>query len=321
MDYTEYTSIKNRFNGTPNLCDLFKLIAIETWKRIEFAYLKPGVKIYETTITQNLIFTINAYNDQYNLNIEIFEADDEKTNGNDFELIIKFPKEGIEYYAPIQAKKVYKNEKYTSMDHGNQIATLINYAADRNAIPFYLLYNFSPDVTHNSVNYPSPFELTGCTLIKAEHLFNNYYNQRTIYKRDGTTTLGWQIPNFENLNPIPSFPWHQIVCPDSAQSLLELLFAKDIAVGIDLNNIDKSKNNYGFFPLDSFKENKGWTSIKSLSAPSNKIDKINDEIYYRVEHDIDNISKAKNNIDKLKQESERNYPEFLPKSRIIISKG
>ena len=71
MDYTEYTAVKNRFAATPNLCDLFKLLAIETWKRIEYAYLKPRVKVFETTITQNLIFSINAYNDQYNLNIEI----------------------------------------------------------------------------------------------------------------------------------------------------------------------------------------------------------------------------------------------------------
>src|SRR5688500_3943716 len=102
MDYTEYTAVKKRFMSTPNLCDLFKLLAIETWKRIEYAYLKPGIKVFETTITQNLIFTINAYNDQYNLDIEIFEALNENVNGNDFELIIKFPAEGLEYYAPIQ---------------------------------------------------------------------------------------------------------------------------------------------------------------------------------------------------------------------------
>ena len=93
MDYTEYTAAKNRLGVNPNLCDLFKLLAIETWKRIEYAYIKERIKVYETTLTQNLIFSINAYSDQYGLNIDIFEATDEKTNGNDLELIIKYPDE------------------------------------------------------------------------------------------------------------------------------------------------------------------------------------------------------------------------------------
>lgn len=105
MDYTEYTAVKNKFITSHNLCDLFKLLSIETRKRIEYAYLKPGIKVFETTITQNLIFSINAYNDQYGLNIEIFEARDEATNGNDLELVIRYPSYGVEFYAPIQAKK------------------------------------------------------------------------------------------------------------------------------------------------------------------------------------------------------------------------
>ncbi|MES1218871.1 MAG: hypothetical protein ABUT20_25420 [Bacteroidota bacterium] len=81
MEYTEYTAVKNKFISAPNLCDLFKLLSIETWKRMEYAYLKPSARLFETTITQNIIFTINAYNDQYGLNIQILEAEDEKTNG------------------------------------------------------------------------------------------------------------------------------------------------------------------------------------------------------------------------------------------------
>lgn len=105
MNFTEYTTIKNKFSSSPNLCELFKLLSIETWKRIEYAYMKPGVKVFETTLTQNIIFTINAYNDQYGLNIEIYESLNERVNGNDMELIIKYPKDGVEYYAPIQARK------------------------------------------------------------------------------------------------------------------------------------------------------------------------------------------------------------------------
>ncbi len=112
MEYTEYTVVKNKFAAKPNLCDLFMLLSIETWKRIEYSFLRPGGRINETTLTQNIIFTINAFTDQYGLDIVILEALDEKRNGNDFELIIKFPKENLEFYTPIQAKKIYKNGKY-----------------------------------------------------------------------------------------------------------------------------------------------------------------------------------------------------------------
>lgn len=105
MDYTVYTSVKDKFAATPNLCDLFKLLSIETWKRMEHAYLKRGMKVFETTITQNLIFTINAFNEQYNLNIDIFEAADERTNGNDFELIIRFPNEECRILCSCTIKK------------------------------------------------------------------------------------------------------------------------------------------------------------------------------------------------------------------------
>jgi hypothetical protein len=74
MDYTVYTAVKNQFTANPNLCDLFKLLSIETWKRIEYSYSRARVKVFETTITQNLIFSINAYKDQFGLDIEILEA-------------------------------------------------------------------------------------------------------------------------------------------------------------------------------------------------------------------------------------------------------
>src|SRR5688500_9990995 len=124
MDYTVYTAVKNQFTAQPNLCDLFKLLSIETWKRIEYAYIKPRIKVYETTITKNLIFTINANNEQFYMNIDILEALDEKTNGNDFELIIRYPGEGLEFYTTIQAKKINRHGKYSTMDHGVQIQSL-----------------------------------------------------------------------------------------------------------------------------------------------------------------------------------------------------
>ena len=53
VDFTNYTSIQREFYINKSLCNLFKLLAVETWKRLEFIYMKPYIKLYETTITQN----------------------------------------------------------------------------------------------------------------------------------------------------------------------------------------------------------------------------------------------------------------------------
>ncbi|MCW3102318.1 MAG: hypothetical protein JWO09_758 [Bacteroidetes bacterium] len=336
MDYTQYTVVKNHFIKSPNLCDLFKLLSIETWKRMEYAYLKPGVKIYETTITQNLIFSINAYNDQYNLKIQILEADDEATNGNDFELVIRFPAEGVEFYAPVQAKKIYKNGKYSSMDHGDQIVSLQNYARARRAVPFYLLYNFAPSPLH--IDLTDPMELTGCTLLSAEYLHENFYNKRK--KRGSSSELAWTLPSFFDLNPSPSFPWHQIVCPGNSQSLFDHLFEKKVWKESELKKrISEGEAVNGFFTLNTFNRDKGWSDVKDLKVPfsyDNKLisskeaeipEKYRDIIGKNITKDLMNneISKdlesggKKRGLKKM-SEIEKVYPDFSPKSRIIISK-
>lgn len=68
------------------------------------------------------------------------------------------------------------------MEHGNQILSLINYAKRKNAIPFYLLYNYSSELGCRFSKIINPEEALGCTLIPASYLFNNYYNKRKIRK-------------------------------------------------------------------------------------------------------------------------------------------
>jgi hypothetical protein len=324
MDYTHYTSVKNRFTASPNLCDLFKLLSIETWKRIEYAYLKFGVKVFETTITQNIIFSINAYSDQYGLDIEIFEAENERVNGNDFELIIRFPSDGLEYYAPIQAKKIYRDGRYHSMDHGDQIQSLMRYADSKGAKALYLLYNFDPSPI-GGASFPVPAELIGCTLISAEYLFNNHYNKRK--KRNGDET--WIIPEFNDLNPTHAFCWHELVCPGKADDLYKKAQTKGI---IEKSNMDSvsvitSANNdfkSGFFPINTFKQ-EGWENIKNISVrkdeqfkksePELQNDKLNypDE-GYSIEKSPDEKSVGRQSLKEKKR-----FPIFSPKSRIIIS--
>lgn len=318
MDYTQYTAVKNRFIATPNLCDLFKLLAIETWKRIEYAYLKSGVKVFETTITQNLIFSINAYNDQYNLNIDIFEALDENKNGNDFELIIRFPADGVCYYAPIQAKKIYRTGKYNSIDHGVQIESLLDYGNKMNAKPFYLLYNFTTNPIKNGVTLTTPKELTGCTMVSAEYLFRNHYNQRR--KRNGA--LAWIIPDFYDLNPNEAFPWHELVCPNNALELYNKLLNKN---GLEENQVYHVEdlvilnNNLkqGFYPLDSFEQDKGWINVKELNVNAKE-----DTKYFTENTNLKQSQKGYQleTISNKSSREENVYSEFSPKCRIIINK-
>lgn len=315
MDYTEYTAAKNRLSSSPNLCDLFKLLSIETWKRIEYAYLRKGIKVFETTITQNLIFSINAYNDQYGLGIEIFEAADEKTNGNDFELIIKFPAEGLEFYSPVQAKKTYRDGKYLSMDHGDQIDSLINYALKTKSTPLYLLYNFTSAPTGTLTSIKNPIDLFGCTLIPASYLHSNYYKKRSRVKADGTTELTWKIPNFNDLNPSPAFPWHKIVCPDSSTKLRKVLEDAGIIKPIDSKGsvgLVKLDDVQGFYPIGTFIKDANWKNITDVSFP--KYDDGAQFVGRKL--DDDNFSVQSDSIDSAPK---RLHKSFAPRSRIILS--
>jgi hypothetical protein len=325
MDYTEYTSVKKRFDRDTNLCDLFKLLSIETWKRMEYAYLHTGVKVFETTITQNLLFTINAYNDQYKLDIDIFEAKSEKTNGNDFELIIKFPEYNTEYYAPVQAKKVYRNGLYHSMDHGAQIESLMRYAEKHDAQPLYLLYNYVSPPLRKGVKLTSPPELSGCTVINAKYLMENFYKKRTKLKRDGSSVKAWKIPSFYDLNPTRAFPWHELVCQSNPKELARfmgvfLLGKKTVPLKTEALVLFSKEFKQGFHPINTYSSGTDWLKISEINVkPASKGEHFisSEEIMYLPDN------KSEKQIQKIKRienASEKKYPNFSPRSRIVITK-
>jgi hypothetical protein len=300
MDFTKYTAVKNNFVSSPNLCDLFKLLSIETWKRIEYAYLKRGIKVYETTLTQNILFTINVYNDQFNLNIDIYESLNENVSGNDIELIIRYPVSGIEFYSPIQAKKVYRDGMYQSMEHGNQINSLINYAKRKNAVPFYILYNYSSELGSVFSNIINPEEALGCTLIPASYLYNNYYNTRKIKKGKNRGNYAWEIPSFSDLNPTPAFSWYELVCHKKSYQLYNQFVNKGLIKGKLIEHskdIIKSNDEIpnGFFALNTFEESSRWINIKNIYG----------EIYW--------------NNDDNRESPESTSLIFSPKTRIVIT--
>lgn len=307
IDFSHFTAAKNSFEGNPGLCNLFKFLSIETWKRLEFTYIKPKIKVFETTLTQNIAFTISAYANEYpGLLIDIWEADDESANGNDLEVVIVFSKYGFNFYAPVQAKKIYRNGHYYAMEHGDQIEKLIDYAEDEGGYPLYLLYNYVDPIPSN-LNPEN--ELYGCSIIDAYYLHSHHYNARIKKKRDGTRVPAWQIPHFDDLHPRHAFPWHELVCDVSPSRLYErLLRISDMAQKIppidkDALSTESKKESWKKYPGLIEKDAlsyRGWFKSEDKEILSNKKDK-----YFR------------------QMESQENYFKkdyvFNPQTRIVIT--
>lgn len=319
MYFDELTNIKREFEKSKDICDLFKLLSVETWKRIEYAYLNAGVKVFETTLTQNLIFTLHSLSDQYKLNINIYEADNEKTNGNDFELIIRFPDEQIEYYAPVQAKLLYRNGKYKALNKKGQIDDLLDYGNSSGSSPLYLFYNCVTPPWKQDIGLIQPIEIYGCTMIGASRLKEVLSGDRTGKR---VQTLG-----FYNLTPSDAFPWHELVCPHSSAALLETLSGRKVIecrTGGELDVAPKDRAlNLGMYPLDTIQmqEQPGyWKKVGDLFVESVE----GRSIKRSVDLLFDSMLNEPSGNDIVRKDNiPDNYSgrtEFKPRSRVVINK-
>jgi hypothetical protein len=131
-----------------NIEEFLKRISWSVWDRIGFARTRRGLKIFETTITQNLLFNIMYAHQYLKLPIYLFEAHSEATNGNDIEFFIQCGNNYVLF--PVQAKIIYPNNKYKMIDHlvggKQQIDLLTDYAKQKQGYPIYWLYNYvNPD--------------------------------------------------------------------------------------------------------------------------------------------------------------------------------
>ena len=173
----EYFRLLIEFNNYPTLCNFLQLLAYDTWQRVEFGRTRNGFKVFETTITQNILYEFCVYTDIFpEIPMRIFEAVNEPLNGNDIELIIQTSQGYI--IAPLQAKILYSSDDYKAMEHGNQINDLITYAASVGGTPLYLLYNYCSDPmfkhSANLCGIPFTKEQFGCSLVSANYLLNNF---------------------------------------------------------------------------------------------------------------------------------------------------
>lgn len=254
----DYFELIIRFNHSPTLCNFLQLLAHDVWKRIEFARTRKGLKIFETTITQNILYELRVYCELYpSIPIQMFESFDESRNGNDIEFLFQTSEGFINF--PVQSKIIYKNDEYVSMDHRNQLNDLIAYANSIGGIPLYLLYNYFSDTnfTHNEnlcgINYSK--EQFGCSLISAHYLRDNYAMKRI--RKNGNPK--WRIPGFTDLHPSVAVPWFLIGCcrnnSTNVEQTINLItnnltsVNKEIKQRIKIYNYEELINDYLWQPL------------------------------------------------------------------------
>lgn len=218
------------------LKELYKNISSSIWDRIPFSY-NIGFRYSEVTITENLLFDIHKFNvNNPTLKINIYEAKNEKANGNDLELCLEI--EPNKYVIlVIQAKKLYfTTQKYRSISHKvngtYQIDLLEDYAKRQKAIPLYMLYNYAPDFKNKNKKY------YGCTLAFSQFIREHYYLK--------VSPVRWKIPTFDELHQ------EHYTIPLYALSLNGLKIKK---------TIDKYCKDYDIYTKNELIANNRWIEI------------------------------------------------------------
>lgn len=202
-----------QFVNNPTLCNLFQVLAVDTWDRLDYVYKSHYLRgTNEVTITENLLYYTQKYLDYYGKSqIRIEEATNEPVHGND--LLIYIQSSNMHYHAfAVQAKKVYVDERYWAFSGTySQLHNLIRYAQNIGGIPLYLLYNHATkeprDFITCGINHD--WNQFGCSLSSA------FYVQRKFTETypDGRPKM--IIPHFNDFHPDNAIPWMAIVCCDS----------------------------------------------------------------------------------------------------------
>ena len=208
-----------------------KEFAKDTWNRIKFSRSCESFKIYETTITQNMIYSLLI---SEIVGIKIYESKDEKTNGNDLEFYIEKKDNKFSRYA-VQSKIAYKSGRYEAIKHYNrhtesyQIENLLGYARQVVAIPLYFFYSYSSDLKGDEINRYNILNYEfGVAVASAHRIFldnYNYFNKK------------WkQIPNVEEIlinKNVLSFP--EFVCNPNCISHFQRLVFEPVMLSGDIN--------------------------------------------------------------------------------------
>ena len=250
-------------NSLKNYIDFF---SVSTWDRISFIRNTAGFKIYETTITQNLLYSISQIVSNKNSNFHMYESTNEKANGNDIEIFIETSKGFILF--PTQAKIIYKDEKYGSIKHKvnniYQIKNLLDYSINLKGLPLYLFYNYcknSRKLYDVSSILKNDIEIYGCSISNALKIYEEYFLDRLAIKSIG----------FYDLILTNSYPL-SILCQDDSTYL----------------KISKTYN-LKFYSYDVINNDKNWrnmllkTGLGYANTPNLKITEVKNQFYSKNE--------------------------------------
>lgn len=192
-----------------NLIEWTKSFSYDTWLRLGYSRRVEGIFTSEVTLTQNLIYGYYCLSREFNLPIQVFEAKDEKNNGNDLEIAIEL-KEGY-VLLPTQAKVLKKSERYEYFNHKSksknkfQFDLLDEYSQNIRGVPLYLFYNMV-EMTLNergdalSKEIDFDYHFYGCSIALLSLL------RQCFYKGDKIV-----IPSFWDIHPKLAYPLFQLI--------------------------------------------------------------------------------------------------------------
>ncbi|KYP16176.1 MAG: hypothetical protein A1D16_14015 [Flavihumibacter sp. CACIAM 22H1] len=162
-------------NEHSTLTDWLRYQAITVWDRIAFCRRQPHTQVFETTLTQNLVFQFYQLGKRARLGVTVYESAHERRNGNDLELVFEVDNRWL--HVPCQCKILHQHNRYGGINHQVQgqlqLDLLLEYATRTGGLPVYLLYNHYSDPTFNeslSEHWKIPIEEFGCSFISARYL-------------------------------------------------------------------------------------------------------------------------------------------------------
>lgn len=191
MILSENISYKQNASKNRSVIDLIKFVSIDIYNRIGFvrnlSKEKEFLRVYEVTMTQNLVYELIKFSKESNLNLlGVYESKDEKNNGSDILLCVKLS--GGYIKIPVQAKILnsyakLKNGNYKEFWHENKIGLQFNllnqYAVQTGSlIALYLFYNYTENSGYIDKKEKECFY--GCSYISTDNLTKKYHSGQNV---------------------------------------------------------------------------------------------------------------------------------------------
>ena len=270
------------------ICKWASDFSIDTWKRIQFARKTKGFKIYETTVTQNMIYSLLTLPTN---EVEIWEATDEASNGNDLEVFIfnRIDKKFKRF--AVQAKIAYSDDRYQMINHqaknkSFQIRNLMNYSIKNRAIPLYFLYSYSTKYNGNAKHKKGhPYNEYGVTVVSAYDIFMNYFDFGN-WKFKSIPTVSDIVGNNDSLT------YKEFLCNRKAQMKLEKSIFEPVALTDPKRVIKYMQDRNYDFKFDEITKDSNWTQLESPDKIVEKIIQDNNEYSFnpgfRIIVEVDN---------------------------------